>query len=194
MRDLRTAVKAVAKASQRLSSKKSALRSELDRVSETKAELEAAKKAQAIMQEAAERVQRRVHVQMAGLVSRCLKQVFGEEAYEFRVRFEKKRGKTEAKLLFARDGVERSPADETGLGQVDVAAFALRLACVLMQRPSGRRLLVLDEPFKWVSAEYRGRVRELLEGLSSELGVQIIMTTHAAELVCGSVVKIGGGP
>ena len=71
------------------------------------------------------------------------------------INFLQKRGKTEAELVFVRDGKELSPTDGAGLGACDVAAFSLRAAAICLSRPGRRRLLVLDEPFKHLSEEYR---------------------------------------
>ena len=149
------------------------------------------RQAQKILQAAAEAVQQQAHRRLASVVTRCLKAVFGEEdAYEFRIRFEQKRGKTEAQLLFARDGMEVDPVDAAGGGVIDVAAFALRTACLLLTVPPKRRLLVLDEPFKMLSRTYRARVRQLLITLAEEMSLQIIMVTHSEELIAGKVVEL----
>jgi DNA repair exonuclease SbcCD ATPase subunit len=145
--------------------------------------------AQQLVQEVAQHVQQQVHNRIAGVVSRCLKAVF-DEPYEFKIHFERKRGRTEARLVFVRDGEEIVPMQGSGGGVIDVAGFALRLACLVLARPAVRRLVVLDEPFKFVSSEYRERVRDLLETLSEEMGIQFVMVTHIPELQTGKVIKI----
>lgn len=137
----------------------------------------------------AQAVQEQAHDRIAGVVSRCLEMVF-DEPYEFRIMFEKKRNRTEARLVFVREGQEINPLDASGGGVVDVAAFALRLSCLMLARPARRRLVILDEPFKFVSAEYRARVRAMLEGLAEDMGVQFIMVTHIDELRTGTIVEI----
>jgi len=152
--------------------------------------LAATHEAQQIVQAVAETVQQEAHARIGGVVSRCLSIVFGEDAYRFEIHFERARGKTEARLVFVRDGMEVNPVDASGGGVVDVAAFALRLSCLMLSRPAQRRVVVLDEPFKFVSADYRDAVRRMLESLSSDLDVQFIMVTHIDELRCGKVVEI----
>lgn len=146
--------------------------------------------AQAIVQEVAETVQSHAHRRIASVVTRCLETVFGEDAYEFRIDFEKKRGKTEARLLFCRDGLEIDPLTAAGGGVVDVAAFALRLVCLVLSKPPKRRLLVLDEPFRFLSRDHTPAVRQLLLSLAEEMKVQIILVTHNAALRAGKVVEI----
>lgn len=146
--------------------------------------------AQEIIQSIAQEIQQQAHDQIASVVSECLSYVF-DEPYTFKIYFEKKRGRTEAQLVLLRDGVElRDPMDSTGGGVIDVAAFALRLSCLLLTKPHRRRLLVLDEPFRFLSVEYRGKVKGLLETLSKTHDVQIIMVTHSAELVVGDVIRV----
>lgn len=147
------------------------------------------KGAQSVIQGLALSVQQQIHAKIASIVTNCLQVVF-EEPYEFEIRFEQKRGKTSARMLFKRNGVEMDPMTASGGGVVDVACFALRVACVIQHRPKLRPVLFLDEPFKFVSAKYRPRVRSLLESLSKDLGIQFIIVTHIQELQCGNVITI----
>lgn len=146
--------------------------------------------AQTILQKIAQTVQQQAHDRIAAVVSRCLSAVFAEEAYEFRIAFERKRGRTEARLVFVRDGHELSPRSSSGGGVIDVAAFALRLACLMLSRPSLRRLIVLDEPFRFVSSEYRPQLKAMLETLAKEMDVQFVLVTHIEDLEIGKVVEI----
>ena len=145
--------------------------------------------AQGIIQGVAQQVQQAAHDRIASVVSRCLEAVF-EEPYEFRVKFERKRGRTEARLEFVRDGVAMDPMTASGGGVVDVAAFALRVSCLMLARPPLRRLIVLDEPLKFLSEEYRENVKAMMEQLAEEMGIQFVMVTHIRELECGKVVRI----
>lgn len=152
---------------------------------------ETALSAQKLTQVIAEGVQNQAHRQIASVVSRCLESVFQEDAYQFKIGFERKRGKTEANLLFARDGYEVEPTDAAGGGAVDVAAFALRLACLVLARPKRRRLLILDEPLKHLNgAEYQDRVEEMIETLAKDLGVQFIIVSDDLWLRPGKVIEL----
>lgn len=145
--------------------------------------------AQQIAQQIAQEVQNKSSERISAIVTRCLTAVF-DEPYQFLIKFERKRGKTEARLVFKRQGLEVDPLTAAGGGVVDVAAFALRMSCVLLNQPKLRPLLVMDEPFKFVSADKRPAIRQLLEDLATELNVQIIMVTHVEELVTGKVIEI----
>lgn len=155
-----------------------------------KEDAEDAREAQRIVQVVAQTVQKQAHAKLAGIVTRCLQAVFGPE-FEFKIEFDRKRGKTEAKLLITENGLELNPMDECCGGVIDVATFALRLACLLLQRPVRRRLLVLDEPMKNVNGQiYQDRVGQLMETLAEEMGVQFIIVTDDDWLKVGKVVQL----
>jgi len=154
-----------------------------------KAHHENAVTAAGIIQNVAAEIQQSAHESVAAIVSRCLDAIF-DEPYAFQIHFERKRNRTEARLTFERDGVEADPLTASGGGVVDVAAFALRLASLCLSRPAKRRVIVLDEPFKFLSVQYRPRIRELLEGLAKDLNVQFIMVTHLEDLEMGRVLDL----
>ena len=149
--------------------------------------------AQAIVQGVAEKAQVMAHRRVAAVVAKCLGAVFGRDAYEFELEFNRKRGKTEAKLVFKRDGlVLRDPTNEAGGGAVEVAAFALRVACLVMSKPARRKLLVLDEPFQSLKPfrVYGPRIRAMLESLAEETGIQFIVVQNVPEYQTGKVVEL----
>lgn len=101
------------------------------------------------------------------------------------------RGRTQANLQLLKDGnVITDPANEDSGGVLDVAAFALRLSCLVMHKPVLQRVLILDEPFRFVSAKYRPRIKGLLIRLSKEFEVQIVQVTHQPEYMIGKVVEL----
>ena len=145
-------------------------------------------KAKVFAQDLAKSIQEKAHEKVSKVVTRCLESVF-DEPYTFRIAFEQKRGKTEARLVFERDGEEFDPMEETGGGCVDIAAFALRLSALALSKPKARRLLVMDEPFRFVSEEFRPQVKNLIENLSDEFNTQFILVTHMKELRTGTIVQ-----
>ena len=159
-------------------------------LNETREQAQAAGEAQELAQHVAQVIQQKAHDQIARVVSRCLSAVF-DEPYEFRIHFERKRGRTEARLTFDRDGMEVDPMTASGGGVVDIASFALRLSCLILNKPPLRRAMVMDEPFRFVSEEFRDRVKALLETLSEEMKTQFVIVTHINELKMGKVIEIG---
>jgi ABC-type lipoprotein export system ATPase subunit len=143
-----------------------------------------------IVQEIAVKVQQKAHERIAHIVTRCLQAVF-VEPWEFRITFERKRNKTEARFGFFLDGQEFDPKEGSAGGVIDVAAFGLRVASLLLQRPQRRKVLILDEPFKNINGQdNQDRAGALIETLSSETGIQFIIVTDDEWLKVGKVIKI----
>ncbi len=166
------------------------LAEEEERLVREKARLADVEEALSILQNLATTIQNKVHGQIASIVSRCLAAVF-DDPYEFRIHFSRTRGRSAATMvLVGLDGVEIDPLTATGGGVVDVVSFALRLASLLLTKPARRRLLIMDEPFRFVSKEYRGRIVALLETLAHELQVQFLIVTHMDELAGANVTKV----
>lgn len=152
--------------------------------------LAALEEARAVVQVVSVAVQQKVHDRVAGVVTHCLRSVFGDGAYEFRLVFEQKRGKTECRPVFVRYGQEVHPLRGAGGGAADVASFALRLVSLVLTRPALRRVLILDEPFRFLSAEYTDAARSLIEELSEQMGVQFIVVTHSEVLQAGTTTNL----
>lgn len=180
------------KASSKYNAAKAALENSAATLDERRAEYEAVLKAKEIVQTISLDCQQKCQQRIGFVVTRCLETVFGVGSMKFALVFEQKRGQTEVRgVLLDSEGHELDPVDSCGGGVLDVAAFGLRLACMMLSRPRPARVLVLDEPFKWLSASYRPAVCQLLSELSKEMGVQIIMVTHLPELIdIGNRVEI----
>ena len=150
--------------------------------------------ARAIVQEISKAVQQQVHSKISGIVNKCLSSVF-DDPYEFRITFDTKRGRTGATMEFVRDGIVLDdPLNQVGGGVIDVASLALRLACILLTKPRRRKLLVLDEPLKNVRGrDNRKKVKAMLEALTNELGVQVIINVDLdsyPEFALGKIVEL----
>jgi len=142
-----------------------------------------------VAQEVAQMTQEELEFQVSALVTNALESIF-PDPYEFKVEFDIKRGKTEAALFFTKNGEAIDPLTASGGGVVDVAAFALRLSSFLisLEKPPG--VIVLDEPFRFVSEEYQPAVAELMEEMADKLGIQFIVVTHLNALEIGNVIEI----
>lgn len=81
------------------------------------------------------------------------------------------------------------PLKSDGGGKVDVIALGLRLAALLLYRPELNRVLILDEPLRFLSSSstsskpYRLRAVEFLKQIAKEYGIQVIAVTHDTELL-----------
>lgn len=151
---------------------------------------DAAREAQRILQGIAQSVQKAAHGRIAKIVSRCLSAVF-EAPYDLRVRFEERRGKTEAVLVLYRGGIELDdPLNEAGGGVIAVACLAARLADLSLSNPPQRLFVALDEPFLQVDMDNRRRIRAMVAGLVAELDVQFLIATNEPDLEMGSVISV----
>ena len=153
-------------------------------------ELKWEEEAQTISQQIAQMVQQKAHERIEGVVSKCLEAVFGD-AYGFKIHFERKRGRTEAKLVLLKDGheIEDVLNSDSG-GVIDVAALALRLACIVLAKPTLRRTIIMDEPFRNLDLKNREHVRILLEELAKDFKVQFIVVTHEIAFQTGKVIEL----
>lgn len=165
------------------------LKENKDKLNKSKKRVRDIETAQKIAQETAATLQNHAHEKIAQVVSYCLEAVF-DDPYSFKIRFERKRGKTDAVLSFDRNGLVIDPISASGGGVVDVASFALRLSCLLLTKPAIRKTLVLDEPFRFVSEEYQDRVAEMLKRISEDMHVQIIMVTHNTKYQVGKTIRL----
>lgn len=180
---------AVAGIQSRIDGAKESVREEEAELEKAELDLEHCLQAQTVLSGVAQTVQAQAHKRISSVVSSCLAAIF-EDPYEFHIGFEQKRGRTEARLRFVRDGHEVAPVDASGGGAVDVAAFALRAACVVLHRPRLQKSMFLDEPFKFVSKDYRPAVRSMLEQVCRDLQMQIVMVTHDEALQTGKVIQL----
>lgn len=162
---------------------------EESRLEESKQYLQECMEAQQILQAVSISIEESTHEKFAAIVTKCLQMVF-LQPYVFIINFTRKRGKTDAEMMFKIGDKFLDPLESSGKGLVEVAAFALRLASISLRFPRLRPVLFLDEPFLSVDAESRPRVRQMLEMLSKELNYQLILVTHSDELQAGKVIKI----
>ena len=146
--------------------------------------------AQEIAQNVAMLIQQRAHKKIEGVVNKCLEAIFNK-LYQFKIEFERKRGRTEAKLILLKDGHEiRDVLDADSGGVIDVAALALRLSCIVLAKPTLKRIIIMDEPFRNLDATNREHMRILLEELSNDFKVQFIIVTHENAFKIGKVIQL----
>ena len=132
--------------------------------------------------------QQQLEYHFSDIVTSALQAVF-PDPYSLSVKFVERRGKTECDLGFERDEVVIDPISASGGGAIDVAGFALRVAAWSMQHPKSRPILILDEPFRYLSTDLQEKAGGMLHEISSRLGIQMIIVTHEEELIsCGDKI------
>jgi hypothetical protein len=129
-----------------------------------------------IVSKSAQAAQVRFGAIVAGVVTESLNSVYPDNPYEFRLEFRECAGRTVVDTLLYRDGEPLDPLSSTGGGVWDVLAFALRVALlVLTATDKTRKLLVLDEPFKFLhGAEKQRRAYETMEMVGRQFDLTIL--------------------
>lgn len=158
-----------------------------DKLLDTQKQLEKAEqdyqnalKAREIINIVAKDTQQQLEMRITNIVSMALAAVF-PDPYQFKLVFNERRNQTEADLLLVRDGEELSPVEGAGGGVLDVVSFALRIAVLLMS--NYRRIIILDEPFRHLSADLQPKASEMMKMLSDKLGIQFIMVSHEEGII-----------
>ena len=162
-----------------------------DKLEETRSYNDLIVKVRAFFQNVAEEVQQEVADTLCAITTSALFAVF-DDPYECKIRFKIKRNIVEADIYFERDGEEYDPVDDSGGGVIDVAAFAARVGFIFLS--GNKKLLIADEPFKFVSADYMPKIPEMLKMLSEKLKMQFIIVSHITAIIEGAdnVITIKG--
>lgn len=158
--------------------------SQLDKATKEVAQLTERQKgieeAQIFIQSVAKATQEKIRFRLEDIVNLALSTVFGPR-YRFEIKFESKYGQAEASLVLYDGDNELDPMASNGGGILDLLSFALRIALLIISK--NRKILILDEPMKFVSNDLRESAYTLMQKLSHELGIQIICVTHEEELI-----------
>lgn len=141
----------------------------------TKVDIETA---QAVAVSAAHETQEQLSQRIASIVQCALDTVFPASGYTFQIDFGQRANKSQIELVLLENG---QSINDYGGGLRDIISFALRLA--VLSLGTSDRVLVLDEPMKFLSQDMRETGAQLLVELSHKLGMQIICVTHLPEIV-----------
>lgn len=133
--------------------------------------------AKVILTEVGLQTQKQIQFHISDITSLALEAVL-KEPYKLVLDFVQRRNKTECDIYFERNGIQVDPISASGGGAVDIAAFALRIASWTLYTPRLRNTIIMDEPMRFVSKEYREQVSEMIKEISKRLGIQFIIVTH----------------
>lgn len=118
------------------------------------------------------------------LVTRGIQSIFNDKSMAFKVT-QTQRGKTpeikfsvESRGLSGRT-VSTSVMDARGGGLAAVVGFLLRLVVMLLNKEITEPVMILDEAFAHVSAEYEIPLAEFIKELIDKTNVTIILVTHS---------------
>jgi DNA repair exonuclease SbcCD ATPase subunit len=144
---------------------------------ECKRSLHRHEQAREIVRNVGMETQKQLQYHISDITSLALEAVFNDP-YELKVEFVQRRNKTECDLLFVRGDMEIDPISASGVGAVDVAAFALRIASWSMMNPHTRNVIIMDEPFKHLSVDLQDKASAMIKEISNKLNLQFIIVTH----------------
>ena len=134
---------------------------------------------------------------LASVVGEGLSAVFGDEI-ELLFISDIKRDVAHLDMKLKTNGLVTSLMGAKGGSVINVLSVLLRVLLTISSRPEMRRVLILDEPFSMVSAEYRAPLAQLLKEMAERLDVQFIITSHEPEIsdaadVAYQILKDGRG-
>jgi DNA repair exonuclease SbcCD ATPase subunit len=155
--------------------------------------LAAAEKARSVIQEVAKKTQQNLEFHIGHIVTMAISAIW-DDPFEFQIEFVNRRNKTECDLWLSRDGEKIPPVEATGGGLCDVVSFALRLVYWSLNKTSP--VMILDEPFKFLSPNLQSRASSMLKLLSTKLGIQFIVISHADDAISDAdkVIKFSLDP
>jgi len=163
-----------------LHSQHTRLQAELDRLTTEQEDLTKALEA---IQVVARLTQQELEVHVSELVTLALDAVF-PRPYKLVLEFVLRRNRSEADLLLVDEkGNKVNPMDAVGGGVVDIAAFALRVALWSLKRPKPRAVMIMDEPFRFLSRDLQGKASMMLREISDKLGIQFLIVSHEENLL-----------
>lgn len=147
---------------------------------EAQATVVACEEAVAFLNSFADERQEKVQRRIEQLVTHGVQTIFGE-GMTFHVISEQKANRTEVTFALRSamgDQVVETPIlDARGGGVAAVVGFLLRLIVTLLRKE--RPLLVLDETWAQLSADFEPRLSEFVAELVDQTGVQILLVTHS---------------
>lgn len=104
-----------------------------------------------------------------------VKEIFGNE-YEFIIEIDEDSQRKQINFLIKKNNEKFDPKYELGGGVIDLLSFCLRIA-IWSLNPT-KNIILLDEPFKFLSKDKQQLIPILLQKLSNELKLQFIIVTH----------------
>lgn len=147
------------------------------KIRQDKIMLENLEKARSIIRLVGLTTQQQLQYHISDVTSLALESIF-KDPFKVNLNFVERRNKTECDIMFEKNGEEYEPIDATGGGVVDVAAFALRIACWSMSIKKSNNVIILDEPMRFLSENYQEQASQMIKEVSEKLGIQFIIVTH----------------
>jgi len=131
------------------------------------------------LNEAAKLTQDQIKVEVESLVTSAMDMVF-DEHYDFKLRFSRVGNRLDCKaVLMDGDREMDDPEYDVGGSRVDTVSIALRVVIWSLEDDQPRGVFILDEPWTALgSSQLLDRTLEMIQRLSKELELQVILFTH----------------
>lgn len=150
-------------------------------IARLKADQERHSKVSALLTKLGETAQNQAKERLEEMVTRGLQVIFGTEL-SFHVVQSVKANQPVTEFLISSQyegrTVDTSVMDARGGGMAAVTGYMIRLV-VLLLTPKARRILFLDETFRFVSKEFEGRLADFLAEVAERANVQHVLVTHS---------------
>lgn len=151
----------------------------------------AALEARAIIQSVAKATQSILESKFSTLVTLAIRTIFMDDR-AFSIQFVERRNKTELDCFVIKNGNAVGIYDGGG-GQISIIALACRLAFWNLEKKS-RPLFFLDEPLAYLnSLEYQERASDLLQILSKELKIQMVVVSDQQNITADKTFRVTNG-
>jgi ABC-type cobalamin/Fe3+-siderophores transport system ATPase subunit len=152
-------------------------------IAEVSAEIESLDKIVAVLNTVGEERQAKAQLTIESLVTRGLQTIFGEDL-SFHIVSTTKAKSTVTDFIVRTTLADGSQVDTPilearGGGLAATIGVLLRIVMILLGGKSESHVLVLDEPFAMVSAEFEIPLANFLRDLVDKSPIQIIMVTHS---------------
>lgn len=168
----------------------------MEMITQEKDNIETLEKCRALIMEIGKTTQSQIQQYIEDTVTIALQSVYGH-LYKFVVKFEyNKRDQLEVHFFLDKGGkLLELRKNTTGGGVVDLCAFSMRMVVwVLDDETPAPPIMIMDEPFKNVSAGFIPAVSEVVQKVSELLEMQFIIVTHNDTFIenANTIHHIGG--
>lgn len=154
-----------------------------DRIAQLKADVELHERAALLLTTLGEERQAQAQQQIEHLVTKALQTIFSRDlSFHLQPGVRNKTPVVDFIVSSTLDDgtvVDTDVMDARGGGLAATVGFLLRLVVLLLSARPGNTLMVLDETFAHLSAEFEPRVAEFLRELVDRTNIQIVMVTHS---------------
>lgn len=118
------------------------------------------------------------------MCNKILKEIFSE-AYSFKIEVEETSQRKQINFFIVKENEMYEPKFELGGGVIDLLSFCFRI--ILWSLNPSNNILLLDEPFKFLSKDKHQYIPKLIEELSKKLNIQFIIVTHESEIINSNI-------